>query len=135
MNISFHLLIGYAKDVLPQFLKDNNIGGLVTDFSPLRTPTAWVNDVTAALPKDVPMCQVYNITVCYIKGMNKCFSCDIKQTSNMASIECDSFFLAKIRKNVPKTCCFCRIDFQTFELKLNLNPLSKIILNANKQHV
>lgn len=67
LNISFHLLLGYAKNVLPQFLKDNNIGGLVTDFSPLRTPTAWVNDVTAALPKDVPICQVdaHNIVPCW----------------------------------------------------------------------
>ena len=58
LNISFHLLIGYAKDVLPDFVKEGKMGGVITDFSPLRTPTSWVSDVTKALPKDVPFCQV-----------------------------------------------------------------------------
>lgn len=58
LNISFHLLVGHAKDVLPSFIKDYSIGGVVTDFSPLRVPRGWVDDVLKALPKDIAICQV-----------------------------------------------------------------------------
>ncbi|KAK3096008.1 hypothetical protein FSP39_021888 [Pinctada imbricata] len=67
LDISFNLLIGHAKDRLPEFVKEKKIGGVVTDFSPLRTPMAWVNDVSSALPKDVPFCQVdaHNLVPCW----------------------------------------------------------------------
>ncbi|XP_043926648.1 deoxyribodipyrimidine photo-lyase-like [Protopterus annectens] len=68
LNIPFHLLIGYAKNKLPQFIKDHNIGGMVTDFSPLRVPLQWVQDVKENLPKDVPFVQVdaHNLVPCWI---------------------------------------------------------------------
>ncbi|XP_066267317.1 deoxyribodipyrimidine photo-lyase-like [Branchiostoma lanceolatum] len=67
LDISFHLLTGYAVDVLPQFVTEMNIGGVVTDFSPLRTPLKWVRDVTAKLPRDVSFVQVdaHNIVPCW----------------------------------------------------------------------
>ena len=52
------MLHGEAKTVLPEFLKKHNIGGVVTDFNPLRENTKWVNDLKDALPDDVPLCQV-----------------------------------------------------------------------------
>lgn len=58
LNISFHLLLGYAKDVLPTFVAEHGVGGLVTDFSPLRLPRQWVEDVRERLPEDVPFAQV-----------------------------------------------------------------------------
>ena len=61
LDIPFHLLIGYAKDVLPKFVKDNKIGGLVTDFSPLREPRNWVKDVASGLPSSIPFCQVRKV--------------------------------------------------------------------------
>ncbi|XP_064638819.1 deoxyribodipyrimidine photo-lyase-like isoform X2 [Lineus longissimus] len=67
-GISFHLLTGYASEVLPKFVRDHNIGGVVTDFSPLRGPRKWVEDVREVLPDDVPLCQVdaHNIVPCWI---------------------------------------------------------------------
>ncbi|XP_052216711.1 deoxyribodipyrimidine photo-lyase-like isoform X1 [Dreissena polymorpha] len=67
LGISFHLLIGHAKDRLPQFVAENKIGGVVTDFSPLRVPMAWVDDVGKALPKNVHFCKVHahNIVPCW----------------------------------------------------------------------
>ncbi|XP_013418542.1 deoxyribodipyrimidine photo-lyase-like [Lingula anatina] len=67
LGIMFHLLTGYAKEVLPDFVKCNNIGGVVTDFSPLRVPKQWVKDVTENLPKNIPLCQVdaHNIVPCW----------------------------------------------------------------------
>ncbi|KAL4220007.1 hypothetical protein ACF0H5_020419 [Mactra antiquata] len=68
LDISFHLLTGHAKDVLPSFVEDNSIGGVVTDFSPLRTPMTWVDDVVKVMPKNIPVCQVdaHNLVPCWI---------------------------------------------------------------------
>ncbi|XP_063772600.1 deoxyribodipyrimidine photo-lyase-like isoform X2 [Pseudophryne corroboree] len=68
LNIPLHLLIGYAKDVLPNFVTEHSIGGVVTDFAPLRVPMQWVADVCERLPKDVPLVQVdaHNIVPCWV---------------------------------------------------------------------
>lgn len=58
LNIPFHLLLGYAKDMLPTLVVEHGVGGLVTDFCPLRLPRQWVEDVRERLPEDVPFAQV-----------------------------------------------------------------------------
>ena len=58
LRIEFHLLFGQAVNVLPEFVQQHNMGAVVTDFAPLRVPLQWVKDIQAALPKDVPLCQV-----------------------------------------------------------------------------
>lgn len=58
LNIAFHLLIGTAATSIPKFVKDNGIGAVVCDFSPLRVPLQWVDDVLHKLPKSVPLVQV-----------------------------------------------------------------------------
>ena len=60
LDIEFHLLIGEAKTNVPKFVKEYNIGAVVTDFSPLRVPQKWVDDVKAKLPQDIPFCQASN---------------------------------------------------------------------------
>uniref|UniRef100_B4MQY9 Deoxyribodipyrimidine photo-lyase n=2 Tax=Drosophila willistoni TaxID=7260 RepID=B4MQY9_DROWI len=58
LNIGFHLLLGPAREELPKFVRDNDIGAVICDFAPLRVPRQWVEDVTKGLPKDVPFTQV-----------------------------------------------------------------------------
>lgn len=67
LNIQFHLIRGLAVQVLPKFVEENEIGAVVTDFSPLRVPMNWVTSVGRALPKDIPFCQVdaHNIVPCW----------------------------------------------------------------------
>jgi deoxyribodipyrimidine photo-lyase len=68
-NISFSLLFGYAKDTIPAFVNENDVGAVVTDFSPLRVPLAWVNDVSQVLETvQVPLFQVdaHNIVPCWV---------------------------------------------------------------------
>lgn len=67
LNISFHMLLGEPDKLLPSFVKSNNIGGIITDFTPLRKPMKWLDDVTTKLPKNVPVCQVdgHNIVPCW----------------------------------------------------------------------
>ncbi|XP_077343744.1 deoxyribodipyrimidine photo-lyase-like [Lithobates pipiens] len=73
LNIPFHLLIGYAKDVLPDFVKKHSICGVVADFSPLRVPMQWVKDVSERLPKNVPLVQVdaHNIVPCWVASVKQ----------------------------------------------------------------
>lgn len=54
-------MFGQAKDVIPKFVQDYKIGGIVTDFAPLRVPKQWVEEVGALLPDTVPICQVNNV--------------------------------------------------------------------------
>lgn len=58
LEVQFHLLHGAAGDVLPGFISDGSLGAVVTDFSPLREPLQWIDDVKKKLPKDVPLIQV-----------------------------------------------------------------------------
>ncbi|KAM3603728.1 uncharacterized protein V6R79_001267 [Siganus canaliculatus] len=67
LDIQFHLLRGSAGDVLPGFVSDRSFGAVVTDFSPLREPLQWLDDVKQKLPEDVPLIQVdaHNIVPCW----------------------------------------------------------------------
>ena len=58
LGIPFHLLQGEPNAVLPPFLEEHSVGGLVTDFSPLKICRQWVQDIKDKLPKNVPFCQV-----------------------------------------------------------------------------
>lgn len=58
LNIKFHLIIESAATGIPKFVKEHNIGGVVCDFSPLRVPLQWVQDVKEKLPKTIAFCQV-----------------------------------------------------------------------------
>ncbi|XP_059480869.1 deoxyribodipyrimidine photo-lyase [Neocloeon triangulifer] len=68
LDIQFHLLEGEAATVLPAFITSHDIGGLVIDFSPLRTHRQWVEDLKEKLPSQVPLCQVdaHNIVPCWV---------------------------------------------------------------------
>lgn len=68
LNIQFHLLIGLAKDQVPKFVIENKIGGLICDFSPLRTHKNWIEDLQKNLPQNVPFAQVdaHNVVPCWI---------------------------------------------------------------------
>jgi len=58
LKIPFHLLFGEPKDVIPGMVKKYDIGGIVSDFSPLRIPQRWVNELVEVLPSEIPICQV-----------------------------------------------------------------------------
>ncbi|KAL4608184.1 Deoxyribodipyrimidine photo-lyase-like [Arapaima gigas] len=68
LEIQFHLLLGAAGEVLPDFVKDRKMGAVVTDFFPLRLPLQWVEDTKKGLPSDVSFAQVdaHNIVPCWV---------------------------------------------------------------------
>ncbi|XP_038574376.1 CPD photolyase isoform X2 [Micropterus salmoides] len=67
LDIQFHLLHGSPGEVVPSFVSDCSLGAVVTDFSPLREPLQWLEDVKKMLPKDIPFIQVdaHNIVTCW----------------------------------------------------------------------
>ncbi|XP_046842987.1 deoxyribodipyrimidine photo-lyase-like isoform X2 [Xenia sp. Carnegie-2017] len=67
LDISFHVLLGDPSKTLLEYVKSNEIGGVVTDFSPLREVLAWLDDIVSELP-DVPVFQVdaHNIVPCWV---------------------------------------------------------------------
>uniref|UniRef100_A0AAY4A7S5 Deoxyribodipyrimidine photo-lyase n=1 Tax=Denticeps clupeoides TaxID=299321 RepID=A0AAY4A7S5_9TELE len=68
LEIQFHLLHGSPGDTLPGFVKDWNLGAVVTDFCPLRETLQWLDDVKKGLSSDVPFFQVdaHNIVPCWV---------------------------------------------------------------------
>uniref|UniRef100_A0A182V452 Deoxyribodipyrimidine photo-lyase n=2 Tax=Anopheles merus TaxID=30066 RepID=A0A182V452_ANOME len=89
LNIQFHLLRGSAGENVPAFVKKHKIGGVVCDFSPLRVPMKWVDEVRKALPMEIPLCQVdaHNIVPVWVTSD--------KQEYAARTIR------AKVNKNLP----------------------------------
>ena len=58
LSVPFALLQGLPAQTLPAFFKEHKAAALVTDFSPLRVPKAWKEDVASKLPAGVPLYEV-----------------------------------------------------------------------------
>lgn len=68
LNIEFHLLFGESHEKIPVFVTEHKIGGVVTDFSPLRQPQQWIDALKTVLPNEIPIFQVdaHNIVPVWI---------------------------------------------------------------------
>ncbi|KAF6768672.1 hypothetical protein AHF37_09349 [Paragonimus kellicotti] len=55
----FHEL-AVAKSVLT-LVRDLRVGCVVTDFCPLREPTAWIETLLKLVPEEIPVCQMYSL--------------------------------------------------------------------------
>ncbi|CAF1426606.1 unnamed protein product [Adineta ricciae] len=66
LNIIFHLLTGQAEKVLPKFVEKYQVGTIITDFSPLRVPRQWVENVAKKITT-IPIVQVdaHNVVPCW----------------------------------------------------------------------
>lgn len=59
LGIQFHLELGYATELIVEYVKEYDIDLVVADFMPLRDPLSWVREVGVKLKKiDVPLYQV-----------------------------------------------------------------------------
>lgn len=67
LNIPFYVLQGQAKDIIPKLVQQNNLSGVICDFSPLRIAVSWVDELTKSLPQNVPFAQVdaHNVVPCW----------------------------------------------------------------------
>lgn len=60
-------MLGKVAEQLPIFVRDNNIGAVICDFSPLRVNLQWLDELKDKLPPNVPFAQVdaHNIVPCW----------------------------------------------------------------------
>jgi deoxyribodipyrimidine photo-lyase len=65
LEIPFHLLDGDPTIIIPEFVEDNSISYLVTDFDPLRIKRNWKKQIVDDL--DIPVTEVdaHNIVPCW----------------------------------------------------------------------
>lgn len=72
-NIPFHFLLGNPAETIPDFIKENKIGGLVSDFSPLRYNREWKNTISEII--SIPFYEVdtHNIVPCWIASQKQEF--------------------------------------------------------------
>lgn len=83
LDIQFHLLRGAAEKLLAGFVSEHQLGAVVTDFSPLREPLKWLEDIKKKLPKDIPLIQVDAFAAESLNMLEFCVSPqkDVKITS------------------------------------------------------
>lgn len=64
-NIPFYVVMGQPEDTISEFVNKNNIGILITDFSPLRIYTKWKKEVSKKI--SIPFYEVdaHNIVPCF----------------------------------------------------------------------
>lgn len=74
LNVQFHLLHGSVGEVLPGFVSERHLGAVVTDFSPLREPLKWLDDLKKKFPKDIPLMQVNSLLNCTLVLTDFCVS-------------------------------------------------------------
>ncbi|XP_055704353.1 deoxyribodipyrimidine photo-lyase isoform X2 [Phlebotomus papatasi] len=56
LNIQFHILRG--QEAIVEFVEQQNIGGIVCDFSPMDFSEKWIEEVKKNVPENVPLVQV-----------------------------------------------------------------------------
>lgn len=65
-NIPFYFLIGDPSDTVPQFIHDNKVGALVSDFSPLRYNRNWKKKIAETITIPFYEVDTHNILPCWI---------------------------------------------------------------------
>jgi deoxyribodipyrimidine photo-lyase len=65
LNIPFFLLIGTPEQQLPAFQTKHEIGGLVTDFDPLRIKQQWKKEVAAHIKPSMYEVDARNVIPCW----------------------------------------------------------------------
>jgi deoxyribodipyrimidine photo-lyase len=71
LNIPFFLLAGSPEQELPAFLAKHQIGGLVTDFDPLRIKQQWKKEVAAHSKSRIYEVDARNIVPCWEASSKK----------------------------------------------------------------
>uniref|UniRef100_A0A1B0BVE5 Deoxyribodipyrimidine photo-lyase n=1 Tax=Glossina palpalis gambiensis TaxID=67801 RepID=A0A1B0BVE5_9MUSC len=73
LNVNFHLLNGPAHQSLVEFLKEVDAATVVCDFSPLRLPLQWLEEIKEVLPTTIPFIQIdaHNVVPVWIASQKQ----------------------------------------------------------------
>ena len=65
LNISFVIMEGLASDIIPRFIADNEIGMIITDFSPLNIKASWIEEILPNIDITFYEIDAHNIIPCW----------------------------------------------------------------------
>lgn len=65
-NIGFTVTLGEPAETIPSFVREHDIGQVVTDFNPLRLPESWKVAVGNALSVRLTEVDAHNIVPCWV---------------------------------------------------------------------
>ncbi len=65
LNISFHLLLGTPEVTILQFIKDYQVGTIVSDFSPLHIYKSWKTEINKHITIPFYEVDTHNIVPCW----------------------------------------------------------------------
>ena len=65
-NIQLLVPTGQPEDTIPDLISSHNIGEIVTDFNPLRTPRQWKENVANKITIPLTIVDAHNIIPCFI---------------------------------------------------------------------
>ncbi len=71
LNIPFFLLLGSPEQKLPPFLEQHEIGGLVTDFDPLRIKRTWKKAVAKQIRIPLYEVDARNVVPCWVASSKR----------------------------------------------------------------
>ncbi len=124
LNIPFTILIGSPEDNLPNFIRQNQISHLITDFDPLRMKREWQDKVGALIEIPFDVVDTHNIVPCFLASDKEEYSA--------------AHFRLKIKKLMPEFLdefppilkqqgkpSIHRINWATIEITLKINRLVK----------
>ena len=66
LNINFVLKEGDPSTIIPNFIKSYNISTLITDFSPLKIKTSWMEEIVKKINISFYEVDAHNIIPCWI---------------------------------------------------------------------
>ena len=117
------MLLGEPDEVLADFIKTKEIGGVVTDFTPMRTPLKWLENTAKKLPKNVPLCQVCILWLITghmqfngVNSIQELHSCSCQQCHDMAPCGPGLVLYGRLRSHdiYCERCFFMGTRLQTF---------------------
>ncbi len=65
-NIQLLVPTGQPEDTIPDLVKNHDIGEIVTDFNPLRTPLLWKENVANKIKISLTVVDAHNIIPCFV---------------------------------------------------------------------
>lgn len=65
-NIHFHMILGEPTEEIPKFIEDNEIQTVFTDFTPLRLPRSWREQISKQIKIPFYEVDTRNIIPCWV---------------------------------------------------------------------
>lgn len=66
LNIDFHVKVGYPSEIVKAFVEEVKPSLIVCDFTPLKAPMSWLNEVKDVVNVSIHQVDAHNIVPCWV---------------------------------------------------------------------